>query len=159
MMDSPHPPDSVSLRFESTKTLRFVIEREATDTSGVDDIAFGVAAGLSWDADEAAFSVRLGILYQAAPNPEALVYGAIETETVFLAVGFSRDELDQDQMELPDEMVAVLLEDAYATTRGVALTLGQGTLLGQFPLPVRRGDQLTRLLRAVQPDPAPGDES
>ena len=152
MMDSPHAPDSVSLRFESTRTLRFVIEREATDLSGIDDIAFGVAAGLSWDADTATFSVRLGVVYQAAPNPEAPVYGAIETETVFLAIGFSRDELDQDRMDLPDEMVEVLLEDAYATTRGVALTLGQGTLLGRFPLPVRRGDQLTRLLQSVQGD-------
>lgn len=138
--------ESVSLRFDSIRTLRFAVEREATEDTSSSEIAFGLAAEFDWDADERHILVRLRVLFQAEPLPDALTYGAIETETRFVVTGFSRQELEGDQMELPGELAEVVMEEAYATTRGVALTLGRGTLLGRVPLPVRRGAQLTRML-------------
>ena len=156
-MNDQSQGEGVAVRFASIRTHRFVVEREAANLEAIDDVVFGFAAGIDWDLAEGYIAVHLVVRLQSEPRPDAPAFATVETETRYWVRGLDATP-DATQINLPDTLVEDILSNAYATTRGLALVRGQGTVLEKFPLPMQSGDRLVELIQSGEAQPLTVEE-
>jgi hypothetical protein len=135
--------DQILIRYDSVATLLYSV-RQATgnlrDNTQLEYAVSGTLGPISPDDNGFPLLINVEIL---EPGVEMLPLARALVQHKFVVQGIDQFERE-GKYYLPQGLVSLLITHAYATTRGIILTRGAGTVVENLVLPVTNPDEITK---------------
>ncbi len=154
--------DGVLIRFDSVDTLMFSA-RQLFDNTAAQGESIGFNLNMKMGMLDEPRSIVPIIIEVTANEPNvAEPLAKIAARSNFQITGIERFKSDEGY-SIPGELLELLITNAYATTRGLLLARGAGTVVETLILPILSSAQLMGIFTGNQqggeaPAPAPPPE-